>query len=122
MKLYDSELKVLETLWTSGDMTAKRIAEILKEQIGWSKTTTYTVIKKCVAKNLIGRTEPNFLCKAIITKQEAREMETTELINRVYGGMTDELVASLLWRKDLSQEDIEKLKKLVLSLDNSAER
>jgi len=117
MKLFDSELKILETLWTHGDITAKRMAEILKEQIGWSKTTTYTVIKKCIEKGLVGRTEPNFMCNAIITRKDAQEMETTEFINRVYGGLTDELIASLLWREDLSKEDIEKLKKLVLALE-----
>lgn len=46
MKLFDSELRVMEILWKDGDTTAKEIAKILKEQVEWSKTTTYTVIKK----------------------------------------------------------------------------
>lgn len=46
VKLFDSELKVMELLWREGELSAKQIAELLKEQIQWSKTTTYTVIKK----------------------------------------------------------------------------
>ncbi len=46
MKLFDSELKIMEILWREGDISAKRIAEIAKERIGWSKTTTYTNIQK----------------------------------------------------------------------------
>ena len=113
MKVFDSELKILDVLWDEGDTTAKRLAEVLKEQVGWSKTTTYTVIKKCIDKKLIGRSEPNFVCHALVTRQEVRENETTDLINRIYGGMADELVASVLWRKTLSQEEIEGLRKMI---------
>ena len=46
IKLFDSELKVMEVLWREGDLTAGQIAGILKEEIGWNRNTTYTVIKK----------------------------------------------------------------------------
>ena len=63
-KLFDSERKVMEVLWREGDMTAGRLAKILKEEIGWNRNTTYTVIKKCVEKGAIERQEPNFFCKS----------------------------------------------------------
>ena len=39
VKLFESELRVMDLLWKEGDMPAKEIALRLKEQIGWSKTT-----------------------------------------------------------------------------------
>lgn len=116
MNLFNSELKILEILWEEGDTTAKRMAEILSDSVGWSKTTTYTVIKKCIDKGVVSRHEPNFVCRAIITKRQAQEMETTELINKMYGGMADHLVASVLWRKNLSQEEIGRLKDIINKL------
>ena len=65
-KLFDSELKVMDILWKEGDTSAKEIAEKLNEQVGWSKTTTYTVIKKCIDKGAVGRSEPGFICRARI--------------------------------------------------------
>ena len=62
MKLFDSELKVMDVLWTNGDMPARQIAAILTESIGWNVNTTYTLIKRCIAKNAIERIEPGFLC------------------------------------------------------------
>lgn len=115
-KLYDSELKVMEILWEEGDCTAKRIAEILKEQIGWGKTTTYTVLKKCIDKGAISRTEPNFVCHAEISREQTQEYETAKLIDRMYGGKADRLVASLLGSKRLSADEISSLKKLVEEL------
>ena len=64
IKLFDSELKVMDVLWKEGDKTAKQISDILKEEIGWNMNTTYTVIKKCIAKGAIERSEPNFMCSA----------------------------------------------------------
>ncbi|MGG2995527.1 BlaI/MecI/CopY family transcriptional regulator, partial [Paenibacillus macerans] len=57
IKLFDSELKIMDVLWKNGDTTAKRIAETLKEQVGWNKTTTYTLIKRCIDKGAIERIE-----------------------------------------------------------------
>ncbi|WP_127587040.1 BlaI/MecI/CopY family transcriptional regulator [Paenibacillus koleovorans] len=117
IKLFDSELKIMDVLWKNGDTTAKRIAEILKEQVGWNKTTTYTLIKRCIDKGAIERVEPNFVCRSLVTIEQARELETTELINKIYDGAADQLVASILGRKNLSPEEIEKLKRLVNSLE-----
>lgn len=116
IKLFDSELKIMEILWTDGESTAKRIAEIMKEQVGWSKTTTYTVIKKCIDKVAIERREPNFICTALVTKEQAQHFETNELINKMYNGSADLLVASIIDNKKLTPTEINGLKKLVEKL------
>ncbi len=118
VKLFDSELKIMEALWAEGALPAKRIAKILAEQVGWGKTTTYTVIKKCIDKGAIERSEPDFICCPLITREQAQEAETTELIDKMYGGAADRLVASLLGSKRLSAKEIEGLKKLVHELED----
>ena len=105
-KLYDSELKVMNVLWKEGDVPAKYIADILNKELGWNKNTTYTLIKRCMKKGAIERTEPNFMCHALITKETVQEAETNELIDKVYDGSADKLFAALLGRKKLSEEQI----------------
>ena len=116
IKLYDSELKVMDVLWREGDTTAKRISDILKEQVGWNMNTTYTLIKRCMAKGAIERREPAFMCHALIAKEQVQEQETAELINKVFDGSADLLFASLLSRKNLSPEEIDRLKQIVNNL------
>ena len=55
MKLFDSELKVMEVLWREGDATAKHISDVLREEAGWNINTTYTLIKRCMKKGAIER-------------------------------------------------------------------
>jgi len=117
VKLFDSELKVMGVLWKEGDKTAKEISDILKSEIGWNMNTTYTVIKKCIAKGAIERGEPNFRCRALIPKEAVQEAETDELIGKLYDGSADKLFAALLGRKKLTAEQIAKLKQIVGDLD-----
>ena len=117
IKLFDSELKVMSVLWREGDTTAKHISDILKAEIGWNMNTTYTLIKRCIKKGAIERSEPNFMCHALIPKEEVQEAETNELINKIYDGSADKLFAALLGRKKLTAEQIERLKQIVGDLD-----
>lgn len=117
VKLFDSELKVMGVLWREGDAPARHIARVLAEEVGWNVNTTYTLIKRCIKKGAIERTDPGFLCHALIGKEAVQEAETNELINRIYDGSADKLFAALLGRKHLSQEQIEALKRIVGDLE-----
>jgi predicted transcriptional regulator len=116
-KLFDSELKIMQVLWRRGDTTAKQIAVELNGEIGWNPNTTYTLIKRCMKKGAIQRSEPGFLCHALIPKEAVQEAETNELINKVYDGSADKLFAALLGSKKISAEQIEKLKQIVSELE-----
>ena len=37
MKLFDSELKVMEVLWEHGQKSAREIVDILSKRIGWKQ-------------------------------------------------------------------------------------
>ena len=37
MKLFDSELKVMEVLWEHGQKSAREIVDILSKRIGWAE-------------------------------------------------------------------------------------
>lgn len=122
IKLFDSELKVMDVLWHEGDVTAKHISNVLAEEIGWNMNTTYTLIKRCIKKGAIERSEPNFICHALIPKEKVQEAETNKLIDKVYDGSADKLFAALLGRKKLSTQQIESLKQIVCDLESGDEK
>ena len=109
-------MKILEILWEGGELTARDVAAQAADLVGWSKTTTYTVLKKCVEKGLVERTEPGFRCRALTSREDVRQRETRGLIDRMYGGSADRLVASLLEGRALSGEEISRLRQLVEDL------
>ncbi len=121
IKLFDSELKVMDVLWKEGDMPAKQISDILKAAIGWNMNTTYTVIKKCIAKGAIERREPNFVCHALLGREAVQAAETEELLHKLFDSSPDLLFASLLGRQKLTREQIDNLRRMVSELQAQEE-
>ena len=121
VKLFDSELKVMDVMWKEGDMPAKQISDVLKETTGWNMNTTYTVIKKCIAKGAIERREPNFLCHALIARDVVQAAETEELLHKLFDSSPDLLFASLLGHQRLSKSQIDNLRRMVSELDAQEE-
>ncbi|QUI23346.1 BlaI/MecI/CopY family transcriptional regulator [Vallitalea pronyensis] len=116
IKLFDSERRVMEVLWENGDLSAGQLAKRLKEEIGWNRNTTYTVIKKCIDKGAIKRYEPNFMCQALISKERIQQYETNELIDKMFEGSTEKFFAAFLGNHNLSSKEIDNLKKLIEEL------
>ena len=56
------------------------------------------------------------MCHALIPKEQVQETETNELIDKIYDGSVDKLFATLISRKKLSVEQIQKLKQIVEDL------
>ena len=123
MKLFDSERKVMEVLWQEGAISAGQVVKILKEETGWNKNTTYTVIKKCVDKGAGRREEPGFICRPLISRQEVQDYETEELIDKMFDGSKEKFFAAFLDGKKLSNQEVDSLKRMIddLSRERSQE-
>ncbi len=114
-----SELRVMNLLWKNGNMTARELAAALGESVGWSKTTTYTVIKKCVEKGAVTRREPGFVCTAAISREEVQSSEAQELIDRLFGGAPDLLVSALVSSGKINAEQLAALREAAEKAENA---
>ena len=117
IKVFDSELKVMDALWKEGDLTAGQIAKILNEQTGWNRNTTYTVIGKLIDKGAVQRLGEDFLCRALITKKQVQRHEAKELIDKLFDGSAEVFLSAFLSGKALSKEKRERLKQIVEGQD-----
>lgn len=112
IKLFDSELKIMEIIWGKRGISAKEISVIANEQIGWNKNTTYTVIKKLIDKKVVLRSEPNFICTPLVEKEVICQAETKSLIDKLYNGSKKAFFSSFI-KNDLSEDEIKELKSLI---------
>jgi len=113
IKLFPSELNIMQILWKHGDQTAAQIAKILKAQVGWQRNTTYTIIGKLADKGAIKREEPNYLCKALISQEQVRKAEVTGLIETLFDGSAEVFLSAFLSDKNLPAEEIDRLNRIV---------
>lgn len=113
IRLHEGELNVMELLWSNKELAARDIAKIIKEYIGWEKNTTYTVINRLIKKGAIERKDPGFICRAIITKQSVREIETRHLISQFYNGSFATFIEEYMKNQKLSKSEVIELQKIV---------
>lgn len=112
LRLHEGELNIMELLWSNKELAAKDISKIIKEYIGWEKNTTYTVIKRLIDKGAIQRTDPGFICSALVSQRSVREIETKRLIDQFYNGSLQTFISEYLKNQSLSAGDIAELQKL----------
>lgn len=113
LKLYDSELKVMELIWDNEPVSAKDLSLLAAEKTGWNKNTTYTVIKKLESKGYIKRNDPGFICTSLISRDEVCRSETQSLIDRLFGGSKRALFSALLEDEKLSKKELCELRKMI---------
>ena len=120
VKIQDSELRIMNLIWKNGDMTAKQISDILGQEIGWNINTTYTLIKRLIAKGAIERKEPKFICHALVSEKENQRLETEEFINKLYGGSKSLLFVSRLEDDNITQDQLDELKRYIAERTKNA--
>lgn len=113
VRLFDSELKLMELVWEQEPVSAKQLALLAKERIGWNKNTTYTVIKKLVEKKVVCRSEPGFICSALVKRKDVQKAETRSLINKLYAGSKKAFFAAFLQDESLSEEELTELREML---------
>ena len=110
-QIYAGEWKLMEKLWDEAPQTLMQLVHTLAAEVGWSKSTVATMVRRMEAKGLI-RFEEGGKAKLIypsMTREEASRSETDGLVNKVFGGSPGLLAASLIGQGTLSQEEIDEL-------------
>lgn len=113
VKLFDSELKVMDVLWREGEVPARAVVDELAQTMGYKSSTTYTLITRCIAKGAIERVEPGYRCRALIAQDAVQASETDEFIDRIFNGSVDKLFSSLIKRKKISAQEFARLSALI---------
>ena len=113
MKLYDSEMKIMELIWKNEPISAKELSLLAQNDIGWNKNTTYTVIKKVIEKGDVKREDPDCICSSLISREEVSKNETKSLIDRLFGGSKKALFSALLEDEELTPDDIAALREMI---------
>ncbi len=110
-KIFESEYRFCLILWENEPISSRRLSELCKEQLGWSKTTTYTVIKRLSDRGVVK--SENAVVTSLVSKEEAQASEIDELVEKKFEGSVPAFIAAFAKRKSLSDEEIEQIRKII---------
>lgn len=114
MKITDAEWSVLDVLWSGERFSLGEITERLKPVNGWKKNTVYTYLGRMEGKGLVAIDRSHGRpYGAGVSRESCARQERDELLTKVYGGATGDLIASFLTESAISKPEIERLRKML---------
>lgn len=103
-KIFESEYRFCLILWENEPITSRELSRLCAEKLGWSKTTTYTVIKRLSDRGVLKN--ENTIVTSLISKEEAQASEIDELVEKKFEGSLPAFVAAFSKHKKLSEKEI----------------
>lgn len=109
--LTPNEWYVMECLWERGHCTGREAVEHLQKAVGWSRSTTLTMLRRMTEKQMIAcREEKGLLMYSpLIDRESATRRETESFLGRVYQGSVSMLLSAMTKKQALSQQEIDEL-------------
>ncbi len=114
-KIFESEYRFLCILWENEPVSSPKLVTLCNEQLGWKKSTTYTVIKKLIDKGIVKNEDT--IVSSLITKEEADRQESDELLQRTTKGNIPAFLATFLKDRKLSKADVENIRQLIDNME-----
>lgn len=110
-KIFESEYRFCLILWEHEPIRSTELAKLCKEKLEWSKTTTYTVIKRLSERGVLKN--ENAIVSSIISKEEAQQSELDELVDKKFEGSLPAFIAAFGRRQELSDAEIEEIRRII---------
>lgn len=113
------ELKVMKAVWAVGGGTVAAILEAMREDLAY--TTVQTMLNILVRKGKLRRERDGraFVYTAAETEAKARKQSLRDIIDRMFGGESEELVMTLLKSREI---DAKKLALLARRFEKEAQK
>ena len=110
-KIFESEYRFCLILWEHEPIKSTELAKLCKEKLDWSKTTTYTVIKRLSDRGVIQN--ENTVVTSLVSKEEAQRSELDEMVEKKFEGSLPAFIAAFGRRQALSDAEIEEIRRII---------
>lgn len=110
-KIFESEYRFCLILWEHEPISSRELSELCKEKLGWSKTTTYTVIKRLSERGVVQN--ENTIVTSLVSKEEAQVSELDELMDKKFEGSLPAFIAAFTKRQNLTPEQVEEIMRII---------
>lgn len=110
-KIFESEYRFCLILWEHEPITASELVKLCQEQLGWKRTTTYTVIKRLSERGVLNNEDGTVT--SLVSKDEAQASEIDELVEKKFEGSLPAFVAAFTKHQKISEEELDEVQRMI---------
>ena len=115
-KIFESEYRFCLLLWDHEPVNSTRLVALCKEHLGWSKATTYTVIRRLAERGVLKN--ENATVTSLISLEEAQTSRVEELVEQTFGGSIPAFIAAFGRSGRLSKEEADQLRAMIDQMED----
>lgn len=110
-KIFESEYRFCLILWEHEPVTAAELVKLCQAQLGWKRTTTYTVIKRLGERGVVQNKDG--VVTALVSREAAQVSEIDELMEKKFQGSLPAFLAAFARRQSLTEKEIEEIRRII---------
>ncbi len=110
-KIFESEYRFCLILWENEPINSTKLVALCKEQLGWSKATTYTVIRRLSERGVLKN--ENAVVSSVLSKEQVQQAEMQEMMEKTFEGSIPAFIAAFSNCKKLTAEDVQQLRSFI---------
>jgi len=114
-KIFESEYRFCLIMWENEPVNSTELVKLCKQQLGWSKATTYTVIRRLAERGVLKN--ENAIVTSLISKEEAQASRLNEMVEETFEGSMPAFIAAFSRSKKLSRREVDQLKQMIDSYE-----
>ena len=115
-KIHEGEYRFCLIMWEHAPISAAQLAKLCQEQLGWKRTTTYTVIKRLGERGILKNEDG--VVTALISKEDAQAYEIDELVEMRFEGSLPAFLTAFTKRQTLTDRDLDEVQQMVDRIRN----
>ena len=119
-KVFESEYRFCLILWENEPVKSMTLVKLCKEQLGWRKATTYTVITRLCQRGVIQSEDA--VVTSLVSKEEVQAAEIDELVEKTFEGSLPAFVAAFTKHRRLSAKEVDEVQAMIDRFREEAER
>ena len=110
-KIFESEYRFCLILWEQEPVNSTRLVELCRDRLGWSKATTYTVIRRLAERGVLKN--ENATVTSLISKEQAQQSRLQEMMEETFEGSVPAFLAAFSKSKKLSRQEVAQLQSMI---------
>ena len=110
-KILEGEYRFCLIMWEHEPVTAAELVKLCQEQLGWKRTTTYTVIKRLGEKGVLQN--DNGTITSLVSKDAVQAYEIGELVEKTFEGSLPAFVAAFTKHQNISEEELDEVQRMI---------
>src|SRR5687768_3202001 len=120
IKPTESELEILQVLWTKGTASVREVHEELSKSKEAGYTTTLKLMQIMNEKGLVKRDDSikTHIYQAAVSREKTQKHLLGKMINTLFGGSASELVIQALGNHKASQDELNEIQKILTHMKN----